>query len=81
MRNGIMVVLNPDGVRKILKHEDTKKELLRRAQKIKGRAGDVGYSVDVREGANRTRVEIAAVSHKARLDESRKGNLRRAVGD
>lgn len=79
--NGIIVVLNRPGIRKYLQSESVKAELQRRAENIKKRAGGEGYAIDSRKSPTRVRVEVAAVSEKAKKAESERGTLRRAIGD
>lgn len=77
-RSTIRIELNRSGVRQLLRGDDVKAELKRRAEKIAAAAGP-GHKVNSSVGANRARAEVVTDSFAARYNEATNRSLTRAL--
>lgn len=78
MAAGIIVEINKAGVRDLLRSEEIRADLERRAQAIAAAAGD-GFEVEVFRGANRYRVSVRTGTEPARRAEATDRSLTRAI--
>lgn len=75
----IIVQLNSAQIRQYLTSPSVTKEVMRRAQALKQKAGE-GYEVEDASTKARARARVYTKDDRARVRESREGNLRRALG-
>jgi len=74
----ITVVLNHQGVRDLLRSEEVRADLERRAVAIAAAAGE-GFEVETYRGANRYRAEVRTATEPARRAEATGRILTRAI--
>lgn len=78
MAGAIVVEINRQGVRDLLRSEEVRADLERRAAAIAEAAGD-GFEVETYRGANRCRAEVRTATEPARRAEATGHNLTRAI--
>lgn len=74
----VTVILNRKGIRDLLRSEQVRADLVRRAHNIAAAAGD-GHTVDSQIGRNRARAAVITTSIPAMIREARDRNLTRAL--
>lgn len=74
----VRIELNHSAVRQLLRSDEVKADLERRAKRIADAAGP-GHDVDVSTGRNRARADVATESFAARYRESTERTLTRAI--
>lgn len=77
-KNGVKVVLNTSGVRGLLKSQEMQAVCVQHANKALSKLGD-GYEVTSMLGENRCNAEVAAVSRKAKKENSENNTIMKAV--
>lgn len=78
MAANIIVELNRAGVRDLLRSEEVRAELERRARAIASAAGE-GFEVETFKGRNRYRVQVRTATELARRAEATDRTLTRAL--
>lgn len=66
--------LNRKGVRELLRSQEVRKDLERRARKVAAKAGE-GHRVDSSIGRNRARASVITETPEARVAEAKRRNL------
>lgn len=79
VNNKITVKLNSKGIARYLKSQSVADELERRANNIRKKAGE-GYTAETFTGYDRAHAEVRTTTIESRINESKHGNLRRAIG-
>ena len=75
----VLVELNPDGVRQLLRSPEMMSICSAQAQAIAARAG-AGYEVSTYTGRNRVNASVHAATRKARRDNVKNNTLLKALG-
>lgn len=78
-RSKIRVEMNSKGVGQLLKSDEVRRDLERRAAAIAQAAGP-GHILDTNMGPNRVEVEVVTRTFEARANEARNRSLSRAIG-
>lgn len=74
----VRIVLNRSGVRKLLRSDEVRRDLERRAERIAAAAGP-GFEADSEIGRNRARAEVRADTLEAKIVEARHRRLTRSM--
>lgn len=75
----VLIKLNDDGIREILKSDEVMSELRSHAQKVLNSAGD-GYAISEYKGKTRGNVSVYANTKEAYKDNLENNTLLKAVG-
>lgn len=75
----LKVKLNRQGVRNLLKSDEMMDICLKHANKAKSHLGD-GYEISTHIGKNRVNVSVAAVTYKAKKENSEGNTILKALG-
>lgn len=75
----VVVELNPEGVRQLLRSPEMMSICSSQAQAIAARAG-AGYEVSTYTGRNRVNASVHAATRKARRDNMKNNTLLKALG-
>lgn len=78
MAEKVKIVLNRAGVRELMRSQEMSNICTQYAYSAQGRLGD-GYEVTCQTGKNRVNAEVAAVSEKARKENSRSNTILKAL--
>ena len=74
----VKIELNEAGVRELLQSPEAQAMCLEKAQEIKGRCPDIGYTADVKVGKYRAIASVYAKSIEAKQDNAKNNTLLKA---